>query len=77
MPVLLATDINTDVGKIAEDNGFGFWCENGDIERFEKLMDKFSDLSTIKKMGQRGYEFLVDNYQVSNACDIILDQKKK
>lgn len=73
MPVLLATDINTDVGKIAEDNGFGFWCENGDIERFIKLMDKYSDSSIIKKMGQKGYEYLINNYQSSKVCDIILN----
>jgi len=27
MPVLMATDKNTDIGKRAEENGYGFWCE--------------------------------------------------
>ncbi|HBL49868.1 MAG TPA: hypothetical protein DDZ65_06455, partial [Firmicutes bacterium] len=31
MPVLAATDVNTDVGKVIKEGCFGFWCESGDL----------------------------------------------
>ena len=34
MPVLMATDVNTDIGRIAEESGFGLWTENGNIDTF-------------------------------------------
>ncbi|MDE5877780.1 MAG: glycosyltransferase family 4 protein, partial [Muribaculaceae bacterium] len=38
MPVLLATDVNTDMGQIAEKEGFGLWCESGELDKFMKNM---------------------------------------
>ena len=75
IPVLLATDRNTDIGIITEREGFGFWCESGDLDSFLKNMDLIScDISTA---GVRGYQFLVKNYSVKaiapniiNACRI-------
>lgn len=40
MPVLIATDANTDISSIAEANGYGFWCVNGDLETFNSLVNK-------------------------------------
>ena len=34
IPVLCATDTYTDVGRIASDNRFGFWCESNDTKMF-------------------------------------------
>lgn len=34
MPVLLATDTNTDMGRMAEAHGFGFGTINGDLDAF-------------------------------------------
>ena len=31
MPVLCATDPNTDIGTIAEENGYGYWCESNSL----------------------------------------------
>lgn len=70
MPVLLATDVNTDMGRIAEKEGFGFWCESGDLDKFMQNMDKM-DTDTIKSMGKKGYKYLIENYTVSNVADII------
>ena len=39
MPVLCATDVNTDIGKIAEENGYGCWCESVKPEDFTALVD--------------------------------------
>lgn len=70
MPVLLATDINTDIGRIAEKEGFGLWCESGDLNSFMKNMDKF-DSHTIEIMGLKGSKFLTENYTVSRVVNII------
>lgn len=73
LPVLAATDVHTDIGKIAEDNHYGFWCENGDLEKFNELLDYYVDnKSKITEMGNNGYEFLMKHYTAQRAYDIIM-----
>ena len=52
MPVLCATDVNIDIGKIAEENGYGYWCESVKLEDFTALVDKML-ASDMKAMGDR------------------------
>lgn len=72
MPVLLATDPNTDMGSIAEDNGFGLGTLNGDLDAFMCHMDRLaSDAKLRKEMGKRGNMYLLDNYTVDKVATII------
>ncbi len=71
MPVLCATDINTDIGKIAEENGYGYWCESVNPEDFTALVDRMLQ-SDIKTMGKKGYEFLKKNYLVEHTYHAIM-----
>ena len=71
MPILCATDPNTDIGSIAEKNGYGYWCESLEVENFTALIDKMLS-SDIKIMGENGYNFLKANYQVDNTYDVIV-----
>ena len=71
MPVLCATDTNTDMGRIAEKHGFGYWCESVKSEDFVALVDKIL-ASDRKTMGEKGYEFLKANYLVQNTYDAIM-----
>lgn len=71
MPVLCATDPNTDMGQIAEDNGFGFWCESNSVEAFTSILDKMIH-SDLKEMGEKGYEFLKKNYLVEHTYKAIM-----
>lgn len=71
MPIICATDVNTDIGKIAEENGYGYWCESVKPEDFTTLVDKMLQ-SDIKLMGVRGYDFLCKNYQAGHTCDVIM-----
>lgn len=71
MPVLCATDINTDIGRIAEENGYGYWCESVKLEDFTELVDKML-ASDMKAMGERGYEFLKKNYLVEHTYNAIM-----
>lgn len=71
MPVVCATDVNTDIGKIAEENGYGYWCESVKPEDFTALVDKMLK-SDRKAMGERGYEFLKQNYLVEHTYKAIM-----
>lgn len=71
MPVLCATDVNTDIGRIAEENGYGYWCESLKPEDFTALVDKML-VSDRKTMGEKGYEFLKENYLVEHTYNAII-----
>lgn len=76
MPVLLATDKNTDIGTIAEREGFGLWCESGDLDKFMTNIDKITvNENVIESMGKRGKDFLLCNYTVDKVANIILKSK--
>lgn len=71
MPVICATDVNTDIGKIAEENGYGYWCESVKPEDFTALVDKMMKADR-KEMGERADEFLKKNYTVEHTYNAIV-----
>ncbi|MBQ6769907.1 MAG: glycosyltransferase family 4 protein [Bacteroidales bacterium] len=71
MPIIAATDPNCDTGKIAEENGYGYWCESNSVEAFTKVVDKMIK-SDLKAMGENGYKFLCENYLVQNTYNAII-----
>lgn len=71
MPVICATDVNTDIGKIAEENGYGYWCKSVKPEDFTALVDKIL-ASDRKAMGEKGYQFLKENYLVEHTYKAIM-----
>lgn len=71
LPMLVVTDPNSDMGAIAEKNGFGYWCESLKTEEFTALVDKIL-ASDRKTMGEKGYEFLCKNYLVENTYTAIM-----
>lgn len=73
IPVLMATDIHTDIGLIAEENNYGMWTESGNLEKFMKMVDSMaSDKEKIKVMGANGYEYLKSHYTVDRGYQIIM-----
>lgn len=74
VPVLLATDRNTDIGMIASENGYGCWVESGDLEGFFRVVEKLARNATLREeMGRRGYQFLKENYTVEKGYEIIMN----
>ena len=71
MPVICATDNNTDIGRIAEENGYGYWCESVNPEDFTTLVNKMVQADR-KAMGEKGYEFLKKNYLVEHTYNAIM-----
>jgi len=77
MPIIAATDVNSDIGKIAEENGYGFWCESGDLSKISEQISKFtSNPDSIKLMGENGYKYLISNYTVECSYNIIINKAK-
>ncbi len=71
MPVICATDVNCDMGKMAEENGFGYWCESVKTEDFTALVNKMLK-SDVSAMGEKGYLYLKENYLVENTYRAIV-----
>ncbi len=72
-PVLLATDVNTDIGEIATDNEFGLWAKSGDLARFNhNLLKLVKNKDEINRLGKNGYNYYIDNYTSVNSYNIIM-----
>ncbi|MBN1186671.1 MAG: glycosyltransferase family 4 protein [Bacteroidales bacterium] len=68
MPVIAATDRNTDLGTIIEENSFGLWSESGDLDSMKQKIQRMAlDPLIIRRMGQNGYNYLLKNYTISNS----------
>lgn len=72
MPVLAATDIATDIGKVIEEGKFGYWCESNDVKSFSSLMDLFRDNTDRLWMGENAFKYLKEHYDVSQAYKTIV-----
>lgn len=70
MPVIAATDKNTDIGIMARDNGYGFCCESNDVEAFSKAVDEMIHANR-EVMGRKGWEFFLNNYTVEKTYQTI------
>lgn len=70
-PILAATDVNTDIGRIAEENGYGFWCPSNSVEAFSEVLDRMLH-SDLTSMGEAGYRFFQDNYTVEHTYNAIV-----
>ena len=70
-PIIACTDPNCDTGSIAEANGYGYYCPSNDVNAFTEILDKMlaSDMMT---MGNRGYEYLCQNYLVEHTYHAIM-----
>lgn len=70
LPVLAATDSNTDIGKIITDGGFGWWCKSDSVEEFNKIVEIALNVDT-NELGENAYRYLKDNYTVEQGYSII------
>ena len=74
LPILFATDINTDVGKEAETYEYGFWCESGKLDDFQKFIKLFTCNSELRiKMGNNGYNRLKNDFNVNYSYNMIMN----
>ena len=74
LPVLACTDPNTDIGKVIEEGGFGWWCESDDINVFLKQVKK---ITKIQNTFDKEHEYLNKYYSTKIGYDIIQTIAKK
>ena len=72
MPILAATDSNTDIGKIIEQGNFGHWCKSDDVQGFRNKIDEFLNENQRKVMGENSREYLENHYTVKHSYEIIM-----
>lgn len=71
MPVICATDKNTDIGRTVEENGFGLWCESVNTDDFVHCVDEMLK-TDFQAMGEKGYQFLKENYTIEHTYSAII-----
>ncbi len=71
LPVLCATDKNTDIGSIAVENGFGWWCESNTVEGFNSIVE-YASHADLNNMGKQAWNYMNENYTVDLGYEIIL-----
>lgn len=76
IPVLACTDVNTDIGKIIVEGGFGWWCPSYSINEFEKTVSKILH-SNLEIMKSKEYEYLNKFFNVKVCYQIINNAYEK
>jgi glycosyltransferase involved in cell wall biosynthesis len=77
LPVIAATDINTDIGKVIEEGKFGYWCESSNEEDFYNLVCRLKDNNLRKELSMNSRNYLEQNYSSSNSYSIIMSHVTK
>lgn len=76
LPVIAATDVNTDVGKVIVDGGFGWWCESKDSQDFVDLIESiFSDKDMVDNLAEKSKSariYLEKEYETGRAYSTIM-----
>lgn len=70
-PIIACTDPNCDTGELAVKNGYGMFCESNNVEQFTNVV---SDMlkQDMKAMGEKGYQFYLNNYTTQHSYDAIM-----
>ena len=74
IPVLAVTDINTDIGKVIVDGGFGWWCESNDIDGVDNCLKQILKNENIKN-GANAWTCLINMYTCEQAYGVINKMK--
>jgi glycosyltransferase involved in cell wall biosynthesis len=74
IPVICATDRNTDIGNIASENNFGFSCLTSDLDSFFNYVNKLLNKEIRNKMGENAFEYLSSEYNVEYTYNKIIEK---
>ncbi len=74
LPVIAATDVNTDIKHCLEDGNLGMWCKSGDLDSFNNIINRFiEDSELLKEMSINSRKYLEEKYTVNISSKIILN----
>lgn len=72
IPILAATDTNTDIGEVAEKGNFGYWCESNDVTQFDQKVKQLCNIELRKQMGINARKYLEEHYTSNHSYKIIM-----
>lgn len=73
LPILAATDKNTDLKDVLLESNCGFWCESGDLDSFINYANALASNKELRnKMGLNGRIYLENNYDITKTINILL-----
>ncbi|SFN39483.1 Glycosyltransferase involved in cell wall bisynthesis [Algoriella xinjiangensis] len=75
IPILAATDPNTDIGTIIEENGCGYKILAGNQVEIQNKINQLLS-SDLKQMGLNGQKLLLNNYTVDISYNLIMNKLK-
>ena len=70
IPVLAATDVNTDIRQVIVEGGFGWWCESRSTGAFYKTVKQILEEGT-EGMAEKEWAYLCDHYSTAISYEII------
>lgn len=72
-PIFAATDEVTDIGKIINENNFGYWIRHGCLEAFNNYIELMLDNRlALEQIGRNGYNYLLKHYTVDASYNKIM-----
>lgn len=72
IPVIAATDSNTDFKELIEEAKLGLWCCSMDVDTLCNNINKLvMDKELRVSMGENGRKFIEENFEVSKSVDIL------
>ena len=77
IPILCATDLYTDIGRIAIENGYGLQCNSNNVLSFIKCLKELSDEEIRHRMGKKAYEYMMEHYTSERVVRQILERVEK
>lgn len=77
LPIMAATDTNSDLSSLIEENKLGHWCRSDDVEEFHLKSKLFIDKDYANKLGANSQNFFEKNFTSTHAVNIILNKIKK
>lgn len=72
MPVIAATDINTDIGDILERANCGVKVIAGDSIKMKETINNFSKKASLKDLEENSYQLLQSKYKVEFSYSLIM-----
>lgn len=72
IPLLVCSDLVTDVGKDALNNGYGLFCESDDPSKFTACINQLNHMP-LYDMGLAGRRYLEQNFTARCCYDIIMN----
>lgn len=74
LPVISCTDPNTDIGQVAVDGGFGWWCRANDAEAFAKAVEE-ACAADLSAMAEKERRYLLEHYTVGVNAHLLTDER--